>query len=117
MPAILCAATLARKEAGMATSTDFHQRSCWTDEYLLAHCERYFVEGESGERVGVVDHVLCDEDGIEAEELIVRSLSGAAEIVVPVEQVIELRPCGERIVVSDELAEALAGLGRLIELT
>ena len=98
----------------MATSTDFHQQSCWTDEYLLAHCERYLVEGESGERVGVVDRVLCDEGGIEAEELIVRSLSGAAEIVVPVEQVIELRPRGERIVVSDELAEALAGLERLI---
>ena len=92
----------------MATSTGFHRRSCWTDEFLLAHCERYLVEGESGERVGFVDRVLCDEDGIEAEELIVRSLSGAAEIVVPVEQVVELRPRGERIVVSDELAEALA---------
>ena len=92
----------------MATSTGFHRRSCWTDEFLLAHCERYLVEDESGERVGVVDCVLRDENGIEAEELIVRSLSGAAEIVVPVEQVIALRPSGERIVVSDELAEALA---------
>jgi hypothetical protein len=108
MPASHWAATLTRKEAGMGTSTGFQRRSCWTDEYLLAHCERYVVEGESGERVGIVDRVLCDEDGIEAEELVVRSLTGAAEIVVPVEQVIELRPTGERIVVSDELAEVLA---------
>lgn len=92
----------------MGTITGFHRRSCWTDEYLLAHCERYVVESESGERVGIVERVLCDEDGIEAEELVVRSLTGAAELVVPVEEVIELRPSGERIVVSDELAEALA---------
>ena len=92
----------------MATSTGFHQRSCWTDEYLLAHCERYVVEGESGERVGFVARVRLDADEIEAVELVVRSGSGAAEIVVPVEQVIELRLYGERIVVSDELAEALA---------
>ena len=107
MPAIRHDATLAQKEAGMATATRFHRRSCWTDEYLLAHCERYMVEGENGARVGFVDRVLCDEDGIEAEKLVVRSFTGAAEIVVPVEQVIELRPSGERIVVSDELAEAL----------
>lgn len=100
----------------MGTITGFHRRSCWTDEYLLAHCERYVVEGESGERVGIVERVLCDEDGIEAEELVVRSLTGAAELVVPVEQVIELRSSGERIVVSDELAEALA-IGRRAGLT
>jgi hypothetical protein len=92
----------------MTTSTDFHQPSCWTDEYLLAHCECYVIEGESGKRVGFVTRVRLDADEIEAVELVVRSRPGAAEIIVPVEQVIELRPYGERIVVSDELAEALA---------
>lgn len=93
----------------MATSMDLHSRSCWTDEYLLAHCERYSVESESGVRVGIVEGVRCDEDGIEAEELVIRSLAGAAEIVVPVEEVIELRPWAERIVVSAAVAAALAG--------
>lgn len=92
----------------MTTSTDFHQRSCWTDEYLLAHCDNYWVDDESGECVGVVARIRCDEDGIEAEELVVRSLTGAAEIVVPVEQVIELRPGDERIVIPDTLGRALA---------
>ena len=100
----------------MATATESHQRSCWTDEYLLAHCERYLVEGESGEPVGIVARVRLDGDAIEAVELMVLSRSGAAEIVVPVAEVIELRPCGERIVVSDELAEALAGGERLVGL-
>ena len=107
MAAIHCAATLSRKEAGMATSTDSPHQSCWTDEYLLAHCESYVVEGESGERVGFVTRVRLDADEIEAVELVVRSPSGASEIVVPVEQVIELQSCGERIVVSDQHAEPL----------
>jgi hypothetical protein len=76
----------------MATAMSLHSRSCWTDEYLLAHCERFSVESESGVRVGTVERVRCDEDGIEAEELVVRSLAGAAKVVVPVEEVIELRP-------------------------
>jgi hypothetical protein len=109
MPGIRHAVTLARKEAsGLATLTDFHQRSCWTDEYLLAHCENYWVESESGERVGIVNRVRCDEDAVEADELVIRSLAGAAEIVIPVEQVIELRHWDERIVISDTLAQALA---------
>jgi hypothetical protein len=112
MPAIHCAATLARKEAGVPISTEFHRRSCWTDGYLLAHCDNYWVEDESGERVGIVAHVLCDEDGVEAEELVVRSLTGAAEIVVPVGQVIELRPGDERVVIPTQ-ARALAHRVRL----
>ena len=101
----------------MATATEFHQRSCWTDEYLLAHCDNYWVEDESGACVGVVARVRCDEDGIEAEELVIRSLTGAVEIVVPVEQVIELRPLDQRIVIPDTFACALAHGVRLLGLT
>jgi hypothetical protein len=92
----------------MSAAMGFHRRSCWTDEYLLAHCEGYWVESESGERLGIVDRVLCDEEGDETEAFVVRSLSGAADMVVPVDQVSELRPWAERIVVCDAVAQALA---------
>ena len=41
------------------------QRTCWTSEYLLAHCERYRVESDVG-TLGYVDEVILSADGREA---------------------------------------------------
>ncbi len=36
--------------------------SCWSDEYLLSHCEGYRVVDETGEPIGLIDRVLWPED-------------------------------------------------------
>ena len=90
----------------MTAATEPDSRSSWTDEYLLAHCEGYWVETEAGERVGIVDRVRCAADGIEAQALVVRGLGGG-EVVVPVELIAELRPSSERVVVPERVTRTL----------
>jgi len=89
MSAVGRSGRLAPKEVAMASLTDVHGKS-W---YLLAHTEGYRVDSKSGERVGVVDRVQWSEGTFEfePEALIVRSLSSAREVVVPLEQVTEIQ--------------------------
>jgi hypothetical protein len=77
--------------------------SCWTEEYLLGHCENYRVDTEAGEHVGIVDRVVWSDDGFEAQALVVGPPRRAGSaIVVPLRCVIELHAKGEWIVVSSQ---------------
>ena len=91
----------------MTTTIEARPESCWTEEYLLEHCEGYWVEAARGERVGVVDRVRCSIDGPEAQALVIRGLGGG-ELVVPVDRISDLRPGAEIIVVPNDLARELA---------
>lgn len=80
--------------------------SCWSDEYLLSHCEGYRVVDETGEPVGFVDRVLWpDEEFGDAEAVVVRYTDRRPEVVIPLEQVIEIEPWAERVVVPAAVAE------------
>jgi hypothetical protein len=86
------------------------QRTCWTSEYLLAHCERYRVESDVG-TLGYVDEVILSADGREALGLLVRTGDRGC-VRIGIEEVLELHPSGERIVVrADRLAPAAGETG------
>jgi hypothetical protein len=70
--------------------------SCWTHEYLLRHSERYRVDSEDG-HLGYVEEVILAPDESEPVGLLVRGNAGV--IVVSIEQIRELSPRGERILV------------------
>jgi len=75
-------------ETGAEGGCDGQSDGCAGESwYLLAHTEGYRVDGESGERVGVVDRVQWSEGRFEFEPkaLVVRSLSSAREVVVPLD--------------------------------
>ena len=69
----------------------------WAHGYWLGHCEGYRVDGPEG-RVGIVEAVLGEED--EPVTLAVREgLFALRTVYVPIEDVIEVHPRAERIVV------------------
>ena len=82
------------------------QETCWTAEYVLAHCERYRVESDQG-TLGYVDEVIETEDGTGALGLLVRTRNGRS-FSIGIDDVLELHPSGERIVVRSDLVEQLA---------
>ena len=87
----------------MGTPTIDLEHSCWTAEYLLDHCERYRVESADG-RLGFVEEVVRSRD-CEPVALRVRSVRGALPLViVPMADVLEVHPHGERIVVRADAA-------------
>ena len=68
----------------------------WSRDYWLGHCEGFRVDGPEG-RVGVVEAVLGRED--EPTTLAVREgLFALRTVYVPLEQVAEIQPRAERIV-------------------
>jgi hypothetical protein len=91
----------------MTRGTAAPARSCWTDAYAWAHCEGYRVDSEAGEHLGSVDRVVWPEDGREADAVLVQSVCGDREIVVPLGSVVEIRPWEERIIVPRPVAELL----------
>jgi ribosomal 30S subunit maturation factor RimM len=83
----------------MSIPTRDHE-SCWTDEYLIAHCEGYRVDDEHGNRVGVVDSVLWPDEAFEdAEAVVLRQTGRQDEIVIPLGEIRDIDPWDERIVV------------------
>jgi hypothetical protein len=75
------------------------EHSCWTAEYLLDHCERYRIES-SGRALGIVEEVVRSPDGDEPVALLVRTNRGDRPLVtLTIDDVLELHPDGERIVV------------------
>ncbi len=77
------------------THPDTDQRF-WSHDDWLGHCEGFRVDGPEG-RVGVIEAVLGHED--EPTTLAVREGLFALRIVhVPIEQVAEVQPRAERIV-------------------
>jgi hypothetical protein len=84
-----------------------HGEECWTREYWLDHCEGFGVESPQG-RIGWVDEIVRAAESDEPVALIVRGGVGAERgtFVVPVEQIRELHPLVERIVVGDAAAPA-----------
>jgi hypothetical protein len=68
----------------------------WAENYWLGHCEGYRVDGPEG-RVGIVEAVLGEEE--EPRTLAVREgLFALRTLYVPIEDVIEVHPRAERIV-------------------
>lgn len=77
------------------THSDSHI-TYWTSDYWLGHCEGFRVDSPDG-RVGIVELVLGKED--EPVALAVREgLFALHTIVVPIEDVAEVQPYAERII-------------------
>ena len=92
----------------MSVRTAAH-KSCWTDEYLIAHSERYRVEDERGVHVGVVESVVWPDAAFgEAEALVVRCADRPGHIVIPSGEIREIDPWDERIVVPARVARRRA---------
>ena len=72
------------------------EQSCWTAEYLLAHCEGYRVESATG-RLGYVEEVVWASDV--GEPVALRVLGGRGRVTIPIADVRELHPNGEWIAV------------------
>ena len=82
---------------------EYHGRpqSCWTDEYLLSHCENYRVVDENGKRLGLVEQVIWSSEPFgEAEALVVRSSERQQLIKIPLRQVSEIKPRSQLLVVA-----------------
>lgn len=76
-----------------------HRSSCWTDAYLLEHCEGFRVVSD-GVHLGYVEEVVRPDRGAAPLWLSVRRAFGPDGLVsVPVADVVELRPDGGSIVV------------------
>jgi hypothetical protein len=70
----------------------------WSRDYWLGHCEGFRVDCPDG-RVGIVETVLGDED--EPTALAVREGLFALEtVIVPIEDVVEVHPRAERILLA-----------------
>jgi hypothetical protein len=70
------------------------EHSCWSRDYLIAHCEGFRVESDEG-TLGYVEEIVA-----EPLALRVRSGSGDQDVVtIAIEDATELHPDGERIVV------------------
>jgi hypothetical protein len=99
-------------------STTTNRRSCWTDAYLLSHCERYSVETPDGERVGVVENIDWDDEWApEPRALIVRSLDSDRVVAVSPEDVSEVQGWAERIVLPARITDRLRVAGRRLTST
>ena len=86
--------------------------SIWTTEYLLLHCQGYHVESAEG-RLGYVQEVVQDPQwGIWGEPVSLRVRTEAGILTLPIEDVLELYPNGQRLVVRMQLAPDDDGLGR-----
>ena len=82
-------------------STTDVQTSCWTDDYLLAHCENYRVVDENGKRLGFVERVIWSSEPFgEAEALVVRSSEPQQLVKIPLRQVGEIKPRSQFLVVA-----------------
>ena len=67
----------------------------WANGYWLGHCEGFRVDGPEG-RVGIVEAVLGEEDA--PTKLAVREgLFALRTVYVPIEEVAEIQPRAERI--------------------
>ena len=92
----------------MSVPTAEH-KSCWTDEYLIAHSEGYRVEDERGVHVGVVESVVWPDAAFgEAEAIVVRCADRPGYIVIPCGEIREVDPWDERIVVPARVARRRA---------
>ena len=82
-------------------STTDVQTSCWTDEYLLSHCENYRVVDENGKRLGFVERVVWSSEPFgEAKGLVVRSSERQELVKIPLRQVGEIKPRSQFLVVA-----------------
>lgn len=80
----------------MGTANATYEES-WTVEHLLAHCEGYRVESPEGE-LGYVEEVVEAPD--RGAPLALRVRIGCSDLIeIVVEDVVELRPQGERILI------------------
>lgn len=82
----------------LAAPTTYPQQdaSCWTDEYLLRHCEGYRVD-VLDVHDGYVEEIILLPDESEPIGFLVRGVSGL--IFVSVHQIRDFSPSAQRIVV------------------
>jgi hypothetical protein len=73
-----------------------HPHEAWTREHWLGHCEGYRVESDE-DLLGWVEEVLWTPD--ESEPLCLRVREGLAILIVPVDDIVEICPAAERILV------------------
>ncbi|HSE45338.1 MAG TPA: hypothetical protein VLA89_08460 [Gemmatimonadales bacterium] len=79
--------------------------TCWSDDYLLSHCEHYRVADETGEHLGFVDRVIWSSEPFgEADALVVRLSERQQLITIPLQQIKAVNPWSEMIVVSPPFA-------------
>jgi hypothetical protein len=78
-----------------------HEQGSWLDEYWLCHSEGYRVDSDAG-HVGYVEEVVWEPVAERPSALLVRTCAGdCATVSVPLDDVVEIRPSVELIVVSD----------------
>ncbi len=76
-----------------------HPSTCWTDAYLLEHCEGFRVDS-NGVHVGYVEEVVWPDDGSAPLALRVRRGFGVGGLVlVPLADIVDLHPSGSSILV------------------
>lgn len=87
-----------RKKEMPAAPTTYSKQdaSCWTDEYLLRHCEGYRVDSPEG-HPGYVEEIVLLPDESEPIGFLVRGGSGLT--FVSVHQIRDFSPSAQRIVV------------------
>jgi len=74
-----------------------HQaHEAWTREHWLGHCEGYRVESDE-DLLGWVEEVLWTSD--ESDPLCLRVREGLAIVIVPIDEILEVCPAAERILV------------------
>jgi hypothetical protein len=79
--------------------------TCWSDDYLLSHCEHYRVADETGEHFGFVDRVIWSSESFgEAVALVVRLSERQRLITIPLQQVKAVKPWSEIVVASSAFA-------------
>ena len=67
---------------------------CWTDEYWLTQCRGFRVSAPGG-HVGYVEEVLLAAEGTSPAAIVVR---GERAILVPAQEIIDVLPGEERVV-------------------
>jgi hypothetical protein len=78
---------------------DTTERTCWTTDYWLGHCEGYRVFA-AGAPIGFVERVLVDADG-EATGLAVRIGDRPTELLtIPLEAIERFDPAGELVLIA-----------------
>jgi hypothetical protein len=80
-------------------------------DYWLGHCQGYRVDSPSG-RVGIVDDVLFRTDLLRPDTILIRSgLFGTHLTPVPIDDVVEIAPRTEQIMLRDRPGEPQQRLG------
>ena len=71
-----------------------HPSTCWTDAYLLEHCEGFRVDS-NGVHVGYVEEVVSAPPALRVR----RGFGAGGLVLVPLADIVDLHPSGSSILV------------------